>query len=117
VQSLEGSIDREIVATLLESLDGDTKILSELIATYLDDTPQRLAEIEQAAERADLHTLARETHTLKSTSMAFGAFALASACSELQRQAAAGSATGGAAQVQVLKEEFARVRAGLSCYL
>ena len=117
MQTPETSLERRTLDVLLENLDGDTATLADLISSFLSDTARLFGELEQAAAQAQPSALNKTAHTLKSTSLAFGANAMAQACMELQRQAGAGSTTGAAAQIQFLKEEFTKVRTLLAQYL
>lgn len=106
--------DPRALDTLLDSLDGDSEAFNDLIATYLADSAQQLAELQPALERNDLKLIGRIAHTLKSTSLAFGARGLVSACAELQRRSTAGSAEEISAQLPILAHELTRVQAFLS---
>jgi HPt (histidine-containing phosphotransfer) domain-containing protein len=67
---------------------------SEIIALYLVDAPTRLAELTDAAQRSDLVALHMAAHTLKSTSHAVGASAVAAAAAELAQLARSEGAAG-----------------------
>lgn len=58
----DGLIDH---VALLEGVDGDRRLLRELIRVFLADCPQRLAEIKEAVRRGDAEALRRAAHTLK----------------------------------------------------
>jgi HPt (histidine-containing phosphotransfer) domain-containing protein len=60
-----GSEDVIDEATLLAGIDGNRRILSEIVRLFLADYPQRLAEIKQAIGRGDGVAVARAAHTLK----------------------------------------------------
>jgi len=62
-------------------------LLRELIAIYLEDAPQRLAEIRSALERGDLELLERASHTLKSSSANIGARTLSDCCQRIEATA------------------------------
>jgi CheY-like chemotaxis protein/HPt (histidine-containing phosphotransfer) domain-containing protein len=66
----EVQLDMAAVAQLRELFDGD---LSDVVATYLRDTPQQLATIAAAIEQRDLKTIGRAAHSLKSSSYSLGA--------------------------------------------
>lgn len=61
------------MAAALERVDGDASLLKELAGLFLDEAPQRMAEIRQAITQRDATTLQREAHTLKGSVGNFGA--------------------------------------------
>lgn len=110
MQTAEPTIDRHVLEALLENLDGDVPTLTELANDYLGDAPRLITELEQSLAQADVRLLTKAAHTLKSTSMAFGAKALVAACVEIHHQTQSGTTMNSAAHVQFIKEEFERVR-------
>jgi PAS domain S-box-containing protein len=58
----DGIFDRE---ALLAGVDGNRRLLRELVRVFLADCPQRLAEIKAAVRRGDAEALRIEAHTLK----------------------------------------------------
>ncbi len=50
---------------LLDRVDGDLELLSEIVAIFLDDCPQFMSELRAAVEAQDAEALARGAHTLK----------------------------------------------------
>jgi HPt (histidine-containing phosphotransfer) domain-containing protein len=58
--------------------------LAELAGAFLDEAPQRLAELRAGAERGDAALAGRAAHTLKSNGMTFGAVELVSLCRRLE---------------------------------
>ncbi len=58
----DGVIDR---AALLAGVDGNRRLLRELVRLFLADCPQRLAEIKEAVRRGDAEALRIAAHTLK----------------------------------------------------
>jgi two-component system, sensor histidine kinase and response regulator len=52
-------------AALLAGVDGDRRLLRELVRLFLADHPQRLAEIKEAIRQGDAGALGRAAHTLK----------------------------------------------------
>ena len=84
-------IDREVIDSLLDAVDGDRAFLVELIETWLDDAPRQLALIEAAAAADDLGDLVPPAHTLKSTSASLGATEVAELARVLEHEARSGS--------------------------
>jgi PAS domain S-box-containing protein len=58
----DGFIDR---AALLAGVDGNRRLLRDLVRLFLADYPQRLAEIKEATRRRDAAALRIAAHTLK----------------------------------------------------
>jgi HPt (histidine-containing phosphotransfer) domain-containing protein len=84
-------LDRVALAALQEMVGGDQEFLAEMIDTFLDDGPARLAEMEAASLAGDAAELRRAAHTLKSNCRTFGATALADRCQRIEDLANAGS--------------------------
>jgi PAS domain S-box-containing protein len=75
----DGAIDH---TALLAGVDGNRRILRELVRLFLADCPRRLAEIKEAIRRGDAGALGRAAHTLKGS---VGNFAAKSAFAAAQR--------------------------------
>ena len=69
-------------AALLAGVDGDRRLVRELIHLFLADCPQGLAKIKEAIRRGDAEALGRAAHTLKGS---VGNFARKSAFAAAQR--------------------------------
>lgn len=54
------------IESLLEQVDGDRELLSELVEVFLSDYPNYLSEMDTAITKGDFAHLAREAHSLKS---------------------------------------------------
>lgn len=60
------------LADILKRIGGDKKLLRQMIATFLRDTPNRLAAIRMALKRRDDIQLASSAHALKGSVSIFG---------------------------------------------
>lgn len=69
-------------AALLEGVDGNRRLLHELVRLFLADCPQRLAKIKEAIRRGDAEALGRAAHALKGS---VGNFAAKNAFAAAQR--------------------------------
>ena len=58
---------------LLSQCDGDEKLMSELVSTFHDSTPNILRAVGEAVEKSDAPALAAQAHKLLSSLGAFGA--------------------------------------------
>jgi PAS domain S-box-containing protein len=76
-------LDDAVLETLVEEV-GDAAIAASVVATFLGELDGRLMVIGSTDADRDRETLERTAHTLKSTSRALGATALAEACAELE---------------------------------
>jgi HPt (histidine-containing phosphotransfer) domain-containing protein len=85
-----------------------------LIDLFVEETPQRLAAIANAAAGANPQALAREAHALKGSSAHLGATRMYALCETLEEQGRAGSVRGVQPLMTVLEEEFDRVREALT---
>src|SRR5271165_3467431 len=75
----DGAIDH---TALLAGVDGNRRVLRELVRLFLADCPRRLAEIKEAIRLGDAGALGRAAHTLKGS---VGNFAAKSAFAAAQR--------------------------------
>ena len=69
-EELRRAIERQApavldIATLLDGIGGDRKLLSELVRLFLADAPKSIARIERAITRGDLKRLQEAAHALK----------------------------------------------------
>jgi HPt (histidine-containing phosphotransfer) domain-containing protein len=80
-------IDSESIENLrsLNPGDGD-EFLKEIIAIYLEDTPQRIAELEQSLAGGDTPRFTRAAHSVKGSSANLGAMAVRRVAEQLEQQ-------------------------------
>ena len=78
-------IDAESIENLraLNPGDGD-EFLREIIAIYLEDTPQRIAELEDTLQRGDVAGFTRAAHSVKGSSANLGAMSVKRVAEELE---------------------------------
>ncbi len=58
--------------------------IGELIATFLEDSPQLIAQLRAALQAGDAETFRRAAHSLKSNAATFGASDLSALAKELE---------------------------------
>jgi HPt (histidine-containing phosphotransfer) domain-containing protein len=102
------------VRALSELLGGDREALVELVDAFLDEAPQRLAELRQGAEQGDAALVGRAAHTLKSNGSTFGAVEFASLCRRLEAAARAVELVGSAELIDQVEAQWALVRRALT---
>ncbi len=95
---------------LVASTAGDKAFLSELVDTYLADSPKLLIQMHTALEGKDTDAFRRAAHTLKSTSANFGALTLSELAKELEMMAKAGTLDGAAEKLPCVEEEFRKTQ-------
>jgi CheY-like chemotaxis protein len=107
-------VDASVIAELRE-LQSSTNpdFLNHVIDLFIEETPHRLAAMEEALARENTEALAHEAHALKGSSAHLGASRMDALCEIFEDQGRAGSIDGAPALLSALKEEFARVRNAL----
>ena len=96
-------LDPRALAALSDLVGGDPEAITEVVQAFLQDAPDRLAEIRTGLAGDDLELVRRAAHTLKTNGLTFGAQGFATACTELERTAKLGeldAATALAADVE-----------------
>jgi HPt (histidine-containing phosphotransfer) domain-containing protein len=106
-------VDRTVLDGLLDSLGGDKEFLTELLQTYLEDSPRLLAAMRTALLAGNAEDFRRAAHTLKSNSASFGAMTLSRLARALEELGKAGTLASAAADLAQAEAEYARVRAAL----
>jgi CheY-like chemotaxis protein len=80
----EGQVDR---ASLLERVEGDQELLSEMIHMFLDDVPNLIAAMRDALQRGDMKVLERSAHSVKGAAANLSARAASAAALQLEQDA------------------------------
>ena len=92
--------------------DGD-EFLREIAGIFLEDTPLRIAELDQSAAAGNLAGFTRAAHSIKGSSANLGANALRAAAESLEHQVRTHGLEDIAAQIGAVKAEFQRTRLAL----
>ncbi|RMF39406.1 MAG: Hpt domain-containing protein, partial [Anaerolineae bacterium] len=93
------------------------QMLVDLINTFLQDVPQRFAEIERALQNEDMSQVRAMAHPLKSSAASLGALAFSRLCEQLEEAAAENPDLGYITQrFGQLRTEFERVQQALEQY-
>jgi HPt (histidine-containing phosphotransfer) domain-containing protein len=100
-------IDSAIFAELQDAAGAD--FVDELIATFMEEAPQMLAELRAAQATGSADGFRRAAHSLKSNSHTFGALRLG----EMARVLELGGLVTDTAPIDALDAEYARVAAAL----
>ena len=107
----DGPIDPAVLSELQETMGED--FASELVATFLDEGPTMLAELQEAIARGDADGFRRAAHSVKSNANVFGATALAELARRLELAGLSDNAQSDRAAATELEAEFGRAAAAL----
>jgi len=110
-------LDPETIASI-RALAGDEgdDFLRELIGIFLEDTPLRFAEMDEALRAGDASKLARAAHSIKGSSSNVGALTLRTEAEALEQKSHHGL-EGATEAVQRLRQEFVRTKEALNALL
>ncbi|HYP15637.1 MAG TPA: Hpt domain-containing protein [Opitutus sp.] len=90
--------------------DDNDEFLREIVTIYLEDTPLRLAELDQSLAANDVPKFTRAAHSVKGSSANLGAMAVRAVAEQLEHQSAKEGLAHVAGLVAALKTEFARAQ-------
>jgi HPt (histidine-containing phosphotransfer) domain-containing protein len=93
--------------------DDNDEFLREIAGIFLEDTPQRIAELTQSLTAGDVGKFTRAAHSIKGSSANLGATTLRAAAEKLEHQSRKDGLAGAAPLVDEIKREFARAEAEL----
>ena len=94
--------------------DDNDEFLREIAGIFIEDTPQRIAELEQSLSAGDLTKFTRAAHSIKGSSSNLGAMALRAAAEKLEHHARAEGFTDVGVLLSNLKAEFDRAQVALT---
>jgi HPt (histidine-containing phosphotransfer) domain-containing protein len=92
----------------------DDEFLREIAGIFFDDTPQRIAELDQSLLANDVSKFTRAAHSIKGSSSNLGAIALGAAAEKLEQRARAEGLGNVGDLLATVKTEFGRAHAALS---
>lgn len=108
-------IDPQAIENLRALNPGDNdEFLREITGIFLEDTPQRVAELEESLAKGDLPRFARAAHSIKGSSSNLGANLLKAVAEKLEHQARTTGIGDVTALVQQLKIEYGRAETELN---
>lgn len=111
-------IDPQSIENLRALNPGDNdEFLREIAGIFFDDTPQRIAELEQSLATGDAAKFTRAAHSIKGSSSNLGAMALRGAAEKLEHHARLHGLTDVTAMVAEVKAEFTRAESALKALL
>jgi HPt (histidine-containing phosphotransfer) domain-containing protein len=111
-------IDPQAIENLRALNPGDNdEFLREIAGIFLEDTPQRIAELDQGLVAGDLSKFTRAAHSIKGSSANLGAMALRTAAEKLEHQCRTGGFNDVGALVSQVKVEFNRAQTELAALI
>jgi two-component system sensor histidine kinase RpfC len=108
-----GGVINSITFGELAALGGEGDFLEKLVQIFLETGEQKVADIEKAQLAGKYVLVSELSHALKGSAGQIGATTLMELCHRMSHIGPAGLMEEGKHFVQVLKEEFAQVRAAL----
>ena len=107
-------IDPQAIANLRALNPGDDdEFLREIAGIFLEDTPQRIAELDDSLATGDISKFTRAAHSIKGSSSNLGATALRAVAEKLEHQARTSGLGSVIALVNEVKTEFGRAQGEL----
>ena len=111
-------LNPESIAALRDLNPGDNdEFLREIAGIFLEDTPNRIAELDQSLAAGDVAKFTRAAHSIKGSSSNLGATALQAVCEDLERRARAEGLAAVSDLVAQVKAEFAGTQVALKTLL
>jgi HPt (histidine-containing phosphotransfer) domain-containing protein len=104
---VQPQIDRHTFEELQQISGAD--FMSELVGTFLEDGPERIAELRSALSAHDSEVFRRAAHSLKSNGATFGAHQLADLARELEALGKEGRLEGLESRVDELETVYRKV--------
>ncbi|MBC7368636.1 MAG: Hpt domain-containing protein [Undibacterium sp.] len=110
-------IDPEAIENLRALTPGDNdEFLREIITIFLEDTPQRIAELDQCFAAGDIPTFTRAAHSIKGSSSNLGTLRLRALAEKLEHDSRTNGLGGLAPDLAAVKVEFTNAQAALRMY-
>lgn len=107
-------IDHQAIENLRALNPGDNdEFLREITGIFLEDTPQRIAELDESLATADVPRFTRAAHSIKGSSANLGAMALRAVAEKLEHEARTQGLAGVSPLLTSLKQEFDRAQGAL----
>jgi HPt (histidine-containing phosphotransfer) domain-containing protein len=108
-------IDQQAIENLRALNPGDNdEFLREITGIFLEDTPQRIAELDQSLATGDTPKFTRAAHSIKGSSANLGAIALKAAAEQLEHHSRSHGLTDVNELVGKVKAEFGRAQTALA---
>ena len=109
-QAIDAAAFQKFIAAIGEN---EPEVVAGLIEDYLDESPGILAELDEAIGAGDIELVRRQAHSLKSSSMLFGALHLGELCKTIETNARSGSLVDAPDLYRQTAAEYKRVKKAL----
>ncbi len=107
-------IDPQAIENLRSLNPGDNdEFLKELTVIFLEDTPQRITDLDQGLAAGDTARFTRAAHSIKGSSANMGAMLLRAAAEKLEHHSRQNGLKDVDPLIAVVREEFARAKIDL----
>jgi histidine phosphotransfer protein HptB len=111
-------IDPSTIETLRSLNPGDNdEFLREIAGIFFEDTPLRIADLDDSLAAGDLPRFTRAAHSIKGSSANLGAMTLRAVAEQLEHRSRTAGLQDVTALVAAIKTEFARAHAALTAIL
>lgn len=97
--------------------DDNDEFLREIAGIFFEDTPQRIAELDQSLASGDVSRFTRAAHSIKGSSSNLGAMALRAAAEKLEQHTRGQGLVDVASLLADVKLQFGRAHAELTALL
>jgi HPt (histidine-containing phosphotransfer) domain-containing protein len=101
----------------LHSVNGDRRLLRDIVEAFLDESPRLLTVIRTAIEQLDSKTLQRAAHTLKGSTRYFGASQVSEMALRLEAMGARSQLADARDALIAVEREMARLTPVLVDYM
>lgn len=105
------ALNESTFTELCDTMGAD--FIVELVASYLIDVPAQMDLLSSAMQSGEADTFRRAAHSIKSTSLSFGAEQLAAQARILEEKGKSGQIEGCADEINDLRKSFDLVQAQL----
>jgi histidine phosphotransfer protein HptB len=111
-------VDLEAIENLRALSPGDGDVfLKEILGIYLEDMPQRIAELHRSGAAGDTESFIRAAHSIKGSSSNVGATEVRSIAETIEHSSRKQGIAGQIEQIALLETAYARVQVELQKFL
>lgn len=109
-------LDQESMDTILDLMDGDREMVTDLIDTHLEVMPALLTQFKSGMEAGNPQEVKEAAHAMKSSNAQFGALHFAQLCQTAENIAKGGSLDGMDDLYAEIRAEFEKVESALDSW-
>lgn len=109
-------LDQDSMDTILDLMDGDQEMVTDLIDTHLEVMPGLLQQLQSGIHNGNPQEVKEAAHAMKSSNAQFGALHFAHLCQLAENMAKSGDLTGIAPLSDEIQIEFGKVQAALDSW-